>query len=104
MLSSWSESLQKNGSNVGNIYELSQKLWFTGSVILAAADDAASTSTADNIDLVNELVLQKMARREIILFAHYLIYDIIVYKNQGRLSLWDRGDMSPNIYEGGHPW
>jgi len=26
------------------------------------------------------------------------------YAGQGRRSLWNMGDMSPNIYEGGHPW
>jgi len=45
--------------NVGLVYLLLQKLWLLGgsTVVLAAADDAVPT--ADNIDIVNELVLHK---------------------------------------------
>jgi len=60
-----------------------------------------------------------MAKREMYIlhlalttFYHLYCNDICsVSKNvpesfqQGRRrSLWDRGDMSPNIYEGGNPW
>jgi len=48
------------GWKVGLVYQLLQKLWVTGSVDRCSGSSRwCSTRTADNIDLVDELVLHK---------------------------------------------
>jgi len=47
------------GCNVGSIYELLQKLWVTGLVDYPGGSRQCNAHTADNIDLVYELVLHK---------------------------------------------
>jgi len=60
--------------NVGLVYQLLQKLWVTGLVDhCSSSSRCCNTPTADNIDLVDELVLHKNGQAKNNICTLYLI-------------------------------